>query len=146
MGLKTWLCIKKPFDGGTIQERFERQEREAQRAQGKGSGTDSLADEVEAMKHLLPSSGAVVFDVGANKGLWTRELLAQAGRRSLPFMLSSHRTTTMQRWRHSRTIPASGSLRLLLVKSREWQHSIRTRRVPGWRACQSAIWLLSGWT
>ena len=31
------------------------------------------------MKHLLPAQGAVVFDVGANKGLWTLELFRQAG-------------------------------------------------------------------
>jgi FkbM family methyltransferase len=56
-------------------------ERQAQRAQGKGYGAKALTTEVGAALPFLPEAGAVVFDVGANKGKWAREMLAQAGSR-----------------------------------------------------------------
>lgn len=56
-------------------------ERQAQRAQGKGFGAKSLKTEVRAALPFLPSTGAVVLDVGANKGLWAREMLKAAGPR-----------------------------------------------------------------
>jgi len=60
---------------------FEYLERQAQRAQGKGYGAKSLKTEVRAALPFLPDANAVVFDVGANKGKWAREMLAQAGPR-----------------------------------------------------------------
>ncbi len=60
---------------------FEYLERQAQRAQGKGFGAKSLKSEVRAALAFLPRSGAIVFDVGSNKGLWAREMLAVAGPR-----------------------------------------------------------------
>ena len=46
--------------------------------QGIGYGSLSIADEVRAIAPLLPAHDAVVFDVGANCGDWTRSLLAIA--------------------------------------------------------------------
>lgn len=60
---------------------FEYLERQAQRAQGKGYGAKSLSVEVRAALPFLPENGAIVFDVGANKGKWAREMLKQAGPR-----------------------------------------------------------------
>lgn len=62
-----------------FQKFLERTERKVQSLQGKGFGTDSLAAEVRSVQSFLPTESAVVFDVGANKGLWTRELLKQVG-------------------------------------------------------------------
>jgi FkbM family methyltransferase len=53
-------------------------EKQAQRGQGKGFGAKSIKHEVQAALPFLPSSGAIVFDVGANKGLWTKEMLRVA--------------------------------------------------------------------
>ncbi len=60
---------------------FEYLERQAQRAQGKGFGAKSLKSEVRAALAFVPRSGAIVFDVGSNKGLWAREMLTAAGPR-----------------------------------------------------------------
>jgi FkbM family methyltransferase len=60
------------------QRRLRRLERIVQRIQGKGYQPPSLADEVWMARRFLPSSGGVVFDVGAHRGEWTRELLSQA--------------------------------------------------------------------
>lgn len=58
---------------------FEYLERQAQRAQGKGFGAKSIAAEVRAALPFLSQTNAVVFDIGANKGLWAREMLDVAG-------------------------------------------------------------------
>jgi FkbM family methyltransferase len=57
----------------------QRGESVCRRIQGKGWG--GIAAEVRAIAPLLPRAGAVVFDVGANCGDWTRELMVQAGTR-----------------------------------------------------------------
>jgi FkbM family methyltransferase len=54
-------------------------EKQAQRGQGKGFGAKSIRHEVRAAVPFLPASNAIVFDVGANKGLWTKEMLRVAG-------------------------------------------------------------------
>jgi FkbM family methyltransferase len=46
--------------------------------QGKSWGTATIDSEVRAILPLLPPERAVVFDVGANRGYWTRTLLALA--------------------------------------------------------------------
>jgi FkbM family methyltransferase len=57
-------------------------EKHCQKWQGKGiGGRRSMVAEVRAALLHLPPGGAVVFDVGANRGEWTRELLARAGSR-----------------------------------------------------------------
>lgn len=56
-------------------------ERRILKAQGKGAGGHSIDAEVNDAVTLLPTSEAVVFDVGANKGLWSRALLKQGGAR-----------------------------------------------------------------
>lgn len=56
-------------------------EKQAQRAQGKGFGAKSHKTEVKAALPFLPKSDAIVFDVGANRGLWARALLDAAGSR-----------------------------------------------------------------
>jgi FkbM family methyltransferase len=53
-------------------------EKQAQRGQGKGFGSKSIKHEVRAALPFLPASNAIVFDVGANKGLWTKEMLRVA--------------------------------------------------------------------
>ena len=57
---------------------MRRAEIACQLIQGKGLGAASVAAEVAAIVPLLPARGAVVFDVGAHKGRWTRALLARA--------------------------------------------------------------------
>lgn len=49
--------------------------------QGKGWGAFTIKSEVRAILPLLPNKRAVVLDVGAHMGLWTRELLATAADR-----------------------------------------------------------------
>ena len=56
-------------------------ERQAQRGQGKGFGAKSIRHEVRAALPFLPKANAIVFDIGANKGLWAREMLKMAGPR-----------------------------------------------------------------
>lgn len=56
-------------------------ERRAQKAQGKGAGGHSIAAEVRDAARLLPAQGAIVFDIGANKGLWSAAMLDVAGDR-----------------------------------------------------------------
>ena len=56
-------------------------ERKAQKFQGKGAGGHSIEAEVRDAARLLPAQGAVVLDVGANKGLWSRAMLREAGPR-----------------------------------------------------------------
>lgn len=56
-------------------------ERKAQKFQGKGAGGHSIEAEVHDAAGLLPADGAVVLDVGANKGLWSRAMLREAGPR-----------------------------------------------------------------
>ena len=62
-----------------IAQLLEYSEKGTQWLQGKGYGSASIGREVSAALPLLPTADAVVFDVGANKGAWTRELLARAG-------------------------------------------------------------------
>ena len=64
--------------GQTFLEYLEKQ---VQRAQGKGFGAKSHKIEVRAALPFLPKTDAVVFDAGANRGLWARALLAAAGSR-----------------------------------------------------------------
>ena len=57
-------------------------ERKIQRVQGKGyGGRHSIAAEIRAAGRFLPARDAIVFDVGANTGAWSRALLATAGGR-----------------------------------------------------------------
>jgi FkbM family methyltransferase len=70
-----------PTSPGLFQRLAASIERRAQKAQGKGSGGHSVAEEVRAALPFLPQQGAVVLDVGANKGLWSRTMLAEAGER-----------------------------------------------------------------
>ena len=57
-------------------------EKRCQQWQGKGFGGEkSLIAEVRAATSRLPERDAIVFDVGANRGDWTRELLSRAGSR-----------------------------------------------------------------
>lgn len=56
-------------------------ERRAQKLQGKGSGGHSVEAEVRTALAFLPASGALVFDIGANKGLWSRAMLREGGPR-----------------------------------------------------------------
>ncbi len=57
-------------------------EKRCQQWQGKGfGGQKSLIAEVRAVIAHLPERNAIVFDVGANRGDWTRELLSRAGPR-----------------------------------------------------------------
>jgi FkbM family methyltransferase len=49
--------------------------------QGKSWGTATVESEVRAILPLLPPERAVVFDVGANQGLWTMTLLRMAAPR-----------------------------------------------------------------
>jgi FkbM family methyltransferase len=58
--------------------RLRRLERIVQRIQGKGYQVPSLEHEVWMARRFLPQSGGIVFDVGAHRGEWTRELLRQA--------------------------------------------------------------------
>ncbi|HEY0205375.1 MAG TPA: hypothetical protein VGC15_14620, partial [Acetobacteraceae bacterium] len=46
--------------------------------QSKGLDT-TLTDQIRSVGSILPKENAVVFDVGANVGNWTRELLKLAG-------------------------------------------------------------------
>ena len=50
-------------------------------AAGKGSGSASLDAEVIAACRSMPGNNLVVFDIGANEGGWTAELLRRAGDR-----------------------------------------------------------------
>lgn len=63
-----------------LQKILETIERKAQRLQGKGGGGESIAAEVRAALHFIPPQ-ATVFDVGANKGLWSRALLQRSENR-----------------------------------------------------------------
>lgn len=54
-------------------------ERRAQKLQGKGAGGHSVEAEVRTALAFLPHEGAVVLDIGANKGLWSRAMLREAG-------------------------------------------------------------------
>ena len=56
-------------------------ERRAQKVQGKGAGGHSVEAEVRTALAFLPPSGAIVLDIGANKGLWSRAMLREAGTR-----------------------------------------------------------------
>jgi FkbM family methyltransferase len=53
----------------------------AARARGRGFGSCSISDEIRAVIELLPASGAVVVDAGANVGAWSAELLSVAASR-----------------------------------------------------------------
>jgi FkbM family methyltransferase len=61
---------------------LESGEKRFQSWQGKGfGGRKSLIAEIRAAISHLPVADAVVFDIGANRGEWTSELLARAGGR-----------------------------------------------------------------
>jgi FkbM family methyltransferase len=49
--------------------------------QGKSWGAFTTESEVRAILPFLPQTGAIVFDVGANQGLWTRALMECAATR-----------------------------------------------------------------
>ena len=58
--------------------RLVKLERQAQLAQGKGWGTETVAQEVAAIRELLGRAAddpLVVLDVSANVGAWTKEAL-----------------------------------------------------------------------
>ena len=55
-------------------------ERVLQLLQGKGTGSHSLRSEARTARRFLPR-GAIVFDVGANKGQYTLQLLRQSSDR-----------------------------------------------------------------
>jgi FkbM family methyltransferase len=58
--------------------RLGKLERQAQLAQGKGWGSETVSQEVAAIRELLGAAAdgpLVVVDVGANMGAWTREAL-----------------------------------------------------------------------
>jgi FkbM family methyltransferase len=74
------LFIKKQYQD-LIQRLAPKVERRAQRLQGKGAGATSIEEEVSVAVAMLPQQGAVVFDVGANQGLWSRAMLQKAGSR-----------------------------------------------------------------
>lgn len=54
-------------------------EKTLQWAQGKGYGASTLRKEVASAIPFLPTSDAVICDIGANRGDWVREMLRQAG-------------------------------------------------------------------
>jgi FkbM family methyltransferase len=54
-------------------------ERAFQLLQGKGLGSHSLRSEARTAGQFLRNSGSVVFDVGANIGLWTNAILKRHG-------------------------------------------------------------------
>lgn len=56
-------------------------ERRAQKLQGKGAGGHSVEAEVRTALAFLPRESAIVLDIGANKGLWSRAMLREAGAR-----------------------------------------------------------------
>lgn len=89
---------------------FEYLERQAQRAQGKGFGAKSLEAEVRAALPFLPKTGAIVLDVGANKGKWARALIALAGPK-----LQTLYCFEPSRFNHA-AIEAVGDPRIVLVK------------------------------
>ena len=76
-------------------------EKQAQRGQGKGFGAKSIRHEVRAALPFLPASNAVVFDVGANKGLWTKEMLRVASPKIGTLYCSSRRSTISPCWKRS---------------------------------------------
>jgi FkbM family methyltransferase len=59
----------------------QRAETLCRRVQGKGWNGGSVRAEVRAILSLLPASDAVVLDVGAHRGEWTRALLELAASR-----------------------------------------------------------------
>lgn len=56
-------------------------ERAFQWVQGKGWPTNTIRSEIRAVLGLLPLQDAVVLDIGANRGDWSRHLLKRAGSR-----------------------------------------------------------------
>jgi FkbM family methyltransferase len=64
-----------PIGGFALARRVEQF---ARLVQGKGWVSGTVGSEVGAILRLLPSREAVVLDVGANHGLWTRTLLERA--------------------------------------------------------------------
>src|SRR5690349_3731691 len=48
---------------------------------GIGGGATSFDEEVAAAVRFLPARDAIICDVGANKGDWTRSMLRRAGER-----------------------------------------------------------------
>jgi hypothetical protein len=71
-------------------EVMERLELFARTLQSKGVDT-SLADQIKSVSRFIPA-GAIVFEVGANVGNWTRALLASCG---------SPKCTVSSRWRRT---------------------------------------------
>lgn len=70
-----------PTKSGWTQRLAASIERRMQKLQGKGSGGHSVEEEVRAALRWLPDRDAIVLDVGANKGLWSRAMLKEAGPR-----------------------------------------------------------------
>ena len=92
------------------QKLLRRAESRILRWQGKGYGGSTLADEVQAAAQFIPARGAVVFDIGANTGEWTRELL-----RRLPDVAAIH---AFEPSRHNwAAIDAIGDSRIRLIKA-----------------------------
>ncbi len=72
---------------------WEKMEYVAAYLAGKGSGSSSLGSEVKAALRFMSGQDLIVFDVGANKGDWTAELVRRAGpriRRVCQFEPSPH--------------------------------------------------------
>jgi FkbM family methyltransferase len=91
------------------QKLLRRAESRILRWQGKGYGGSSLADEVRAATVFIPAQGAVVFDVGAHKGEWTRAML-----RARPGIAAIHAFEPSAH--HWPVIEAIGDPRVHLVK------------------------------
>lgn len=53
----------------------------ANRVRGIGGGATTFDEEVRAAIPFLPAHGAIILDVGANRGDWTRSMLRRAGKR-----------------------------------------------------------------
>lgn len=72
------MSLLLPRRPALAQRAFAALERRLQKWQGKGAGGHSVASEAQIAAQLLPKEGAVVFDIGANRGLWSAALLEEA--------------------------------------------------------------------
>src|SRR5258708_2495695 len=92
-------------------------EKECQRELGKGFSDRTFKTEVRAAGRFLPSSNAIVLDVGANRGDWTRRLLRDFGTRI-------DKVYAFEPSRHNRShIEAIGDARVVLVPKAVSDHA-----------------------